>query len=1122
MSLPHSADSLQGTFGYHPLVADAHEFAARLPIGRALVVGDDVPDLTENASQLRVTHLADSALPSGIFWFGRGSGVDLLIVSDDGMPGASMMVEISDVDDDHDLAAAHQWHEALWSQATDVSKPLFSVGDDVLVRSSGQDSTVKARQFVAGIWLYDLRLDGRRQSLQESQLSFLPDDDDPTGWVAGGPQELDRFASTLTRAKLEGSLSDTVFSFRATRTLFRPYQFKPVIKLLQTGKSRLLIADEVGLGKTIEAGLIWTELEARRNADRVLVICPSNLVAKWRQEMDERFNFTLQELSGPALHEFAEKARTGRLPNRGAYIGSLEKLRTWEELQDISSVIPQFDLVIIDEAHYLRNTGTRSNALGALIGELTDNMVFLTATPLNLRSTDLFNLLDLLSPGEFGDPTALEEQLAPNGILHKIAESLNVAEVHAKQRVGLLESIGDLTFGRPLTGRPEFAMLRTLLASDDLTPSDIVAARRNIADLNALSAVLTRTRKVEVDEDKALRDPRQVEVIWDEVEAGFYNEFYEWCRERADRAGTHIGFSQQMPLRLASACLPAARDSVLNWTPARAAPVDEDDAKDVEPNASNSVPPHPALVAAAEQLGGRDSKAARLIPLVSELVANDRRALLFTFSRPTLEYLRKVLTPHARVAVLHGGVKHAVRRQIMSDFRLGKYDIVLANRVASEGLDFEFCAAVINYDLPWNPMEVEQRIGRIDRIGQVEEKIAVINFYNELTIDERIMLKVLQRIGLFERSIGALEPIVHSRLTDLTTAMLDFSLTAEQREAKADAATQAIEAQAAGLEDLAEASSLLLAADDVDVRGMEDDLLRTGRYVGQGELVHLLGDWCATAGARGVRIDAYGRTVTVRGNPAMAEHLRGVVARGRRTSDEVNELISMLQSEIEIVLLLDQELARTAGGSLLTSTHPLVVGALSVPGFTQTRYASARVSLPADDIAEGRYLLQLAIAEWGGVRPGREIWSEAVDYQGKTAPRAVSEALMANLASGTLTPTSDGLDAQTARDLVEVTSQLLRRRQVDMSSVKQQEATSLLASRRTSLQSLHQRKMASLDDKVATAKKRESARAVALFEAQRRVATERLHQNIAALDSQTDAGLRLIPLAVCQLEVTHG
>ena len=189
--------------------------------------------------------------------------------------------------------------------------------------------------------------------------------DDASTWVQGRPESTRRFAATLTRAKLDGHFTDTVFSFRATRTIFRPYQFKPVLKLLDTGTLRLLIADEVGLGKTIEAGLVWTEMEARRQADRVLVVCPSSLVAKWKREMEERFGFDCSSSSTtPGLADLLDRLETDRVPRRAAYICSIERLRMWEGIERATELGLQFDLSIVDEAHAFRNSDTRSYELG--------------------------------------------------------------------------------------------------------------------------------------------------------------------------------------------------------------------------------------------------------------------------------------------------------------------------------------------------------------------------------------------------------------------------------------------------------------------------------------------------------------------------------------------------------------------------------------------------------------------------------------------------------------------------------------------------------------------------------------------------------------------------------------
>jgi superfamily II DNA or RNA helicase len=1118
---PHDSQIVGSTFGYHPLHEDLSQVAGLATVGRILILGPDVPDIASETRGTRYLPTPQVQLPRGIYWFASQGVVDLLVVTEGAPSAPGEFLDRSLLSDTHALVNAAAWHDSLWNDALEVVPPSFDVGDEVIVVASGQDSVVRRRGFTSGSWLYEIRLEGRLQNLAENQLAPFPDDDDPLMWIAGPPAPVPRFAATLTRAKLEGSFTDTVFSFRATRTLFRPYQFKPVIKLLQTGKSRLLIADEVGLGKTIEAGLIWTELEARRSADRVLIVCPSNLVAKWRSEMDERFNFSLQELDGRAMADFEERARTGRLPRRGAYIGSLERLRRWEALEELTGVIPQFDLVVFDEAHQLRNVGNRSNAFGAVMSELADTMVFLSATPLNLRSEDLFNLLDLLSPGEFGDALALDEQLEPNAVLHQVTETLAHPDWTTQRRLALLDTVDDSVFGRLLDQRPEMEFLREILAVEPLTAGEIVRAKRYLADLNALSAVVTRTRKVEVDESKAIREPRLLEVAWSPAESHFYREYYKWCRARADAAGTPIGFAMQMPLRLASACLPAAGRAVLEWTPLDFDPIDED-SEPSRKTASALVAPHPELVKAAGELKGIDTKLEALVPNIKDLVEAGRQCLLFTFSRPTLEYLSQHLSGIARVAVLHGGVSKDARQRILSDFRQGAYDVVLANRVASEGLDFEFCSVVINYDLPWNPMEVEQRIGRIDRIGQVAEKVIVVNFYNDETIDQRILLKVLERIGVFERSIGALEPIIQSTLTDLEQTFFDFSLSDEQREAKALQVLEAVEAQSAGIEDLSSAASFLLVSNDVDVSGMEEELLRTGRYVGQTELTHLLDDWCQTAGAPGVKVAKNGRTMTLRGNDAMAQQLQGLVSRGHRSSLETQEFISMLQSELEINLILDQEVARTGGGNLLTATHPLVLTALSVPGFQNSRFSTIRVTSSESGPPAGRYLVQLGVAQWTGVRPGREIWGAAVSSDGQEAPAGVVDALLSQLASGGLmTGGSATSSLSTAENLMR-TTQLLGRRQISEAALRERESAALLASRRTSLTILHERKIQAIGSRIETASQRERSRVIPLFHAQRRRAEDKFRQTMTELELGKLPWLKFQPLAVCELEIGRG
>jgi SNF2 family DNA or RNA helicase len=581
--------------------------------------------------------------------------------------------------------------------------------------------------------------------------------------VRGEPAPAERFAATLTRAKLEKRFTDTVFSFRATRTIFRPYQFKPVLKLLNTGAHRLLIADEVGLGKTIEAGLLWTELDARKLADRVLVVSPSALVAKWQHEMRERFGFELTELTRHGLEDFKVRLEANRVPRRAAWICSVERLRAWTGLEDVARLGLQLDLVVVDEAHVFRNSDTKSHALGEFLSQWSDALVFLSATPVNLRNNDLFNLLELLVPGEFQDLADLQERIEPNRVLNRITASLLDTRVSNRQRRGWLADLAGSPFGRVIMMRSDFELLREILSRPALTPPDVVQVKRICAELSGLSAQITRTRKVEVHEDKAVREPRPVEVVWTQPEYDFYEAYLDWCRERATVKATPLNFSMQMPLRLAGSCLPEAASYVLGWS-ANATVRSEIDAVDEEPSAVQGPDAGPSawLRDLARALVDRgpdgDTKLQRFLDVVDDLVSQGKQGLVFTFSRRTLSYLERALRGRCRVAVLHGDVKPDARHRIMTDFRDGGYDIVVATKVASEGLDFEFCSVLVNYDLPWNPMEIEQRIGRLDRIGQREAKIIIRNFTTRGTIETDILARVLDRIGIFEHAIGALEP----------------------------------------------------------------------------------------------------------------------------------------------------------------------------------------------------------------------------------------------------------------------------------------------------------------------------------------------------------------------------
>lgn len=1109
MSLPDTR-TLATTRGYFPDPLQAEALLQTSIFDEVLTIGLPVSDADTTVRESRFVSNPEIQLPEGVYWFATTEPASALVVNHGSQPGAPVTEAPTDAAD-ASLDAALSWFDHLWETSKAVPRPRYPRDGEVLTQS-GQDGIVRQRRFTGHDWMYRVFVDGENRSYHESALDPRPLVDSAEAWVRESPSSAAAFAATLSRAKLQQAFTDTVFSFRATRTLFRPYQFKPVLKFLSSGSLRLLIADEVGLGKTIEAGLLWTELEARRQADRVLIVCPSSLAAKWRREMDERFGFELEELTMSGLADLREGLESGRVPQRKAYICTLERLRRWPNLEHVTTLNLHFDLVIVDEAHTMRNSGTKSHHLGEHLTQWASALVFLSATPVNLQSNDLYNLLDILVPGEFEDLQGLADRIAPNAALHKVTRSLLDPDVTSSQRLEWLDELKDLSFGEVLRRRPDFVLLRQLLALPQLTAEEVVQVKRIISEMHGLSAQLTRTRKVDVDEAKALREPRSIPVHWNQEEHAFYTAYLEWCVRRAQAKGQPLHFCMQMPLRLAGSCLPEAARSVLAWNENQEVADEVDSTQATRPSGPD-VPPDAKLLQLAAGVV-TDTKLAQLDVLVSDLLRQGRQALLFTFSRKTLARLEAHLSRTCRVGVLHGGVPKHARDPIMEAFRRREYDVVLATKVASEGLDFEFCSVLINYDLPWNPMEIEQRIGRIDRIGQVEDKIQIFNFSTPGTIETDILERVFARIKIFEEAIGDLEPIIAETWTEFESNLLDFTLTGEQRRQRTMEISAAIEEKRQALRDVDDAAPMLISSDGVDIEGLEGDLVASGRYVGQEELALLVSHWIESDGGKTERV---GPRLIVKGTDVHAGHLESLVRSRSQSAAEVVELQAQLRENREIYLCLDQEVARQTGETLLTATHPLVRAALTVPGHRQSRFASIRLD-SADGYDPGTYLVHLSVATWDGVRPSRQIWSRTVDLHTGNLTADLGDRVLAAVAAGRLAQggrTSLNLDVG-IRSAIAARDQMQIERNIDL----QQENSAFVDARRLGAQQAHERRMASHRQAKETllANRRQDS----LIRARDALIEREIRRHdefLADLDRRSGATLSTEDLAVCIVEV---
>ena len=690
---------------------------------------------------------------------------------------------------------------------------------------------------------------------------------DPTDLIRSG-----RFGrapdlrGAITLFRLSGKLANLIYSLNTTNTQFLPYQFKPVMQFLDSPSNGLLIADEVGLGKTIEAGLIWTELRARQDARRLLVVCPAMLREKWKKELSERFGVTAQVVDAADLLAHLQSVKQNP-QTTFALIVSMQGVRPpsrWDDddepsmsaaarlarfLKETELDDPLLDLVVIDEAHYLRNQTTKTHAFGALLRPVTLSMVMLSATPIQLKSTDLFNLLRLLDEDAFPYEESFDTVLRMNEPVVRLRDRVLSGQVDQEEFLSTIQEISDLAHYR------HSQQIKYFLESP---PDDLRLAspkgRSELGDmldkLNPLSKVVSRTLKRDVTEGRVQREALVIRAKMSKTEAAFYNAVTDKIRHYCSFVDASEGFMLTIPQRQISSSMAAACQGWLD----RIADLEEDEEilyeLDASPNEDGPslIKPKPTqnkpmgdllveLVRIAKEVGDvdtlrrSDSKFSELsISLKRYWAANPgKKVVLFAFYKNTLHYLAERLAEEGiGSVVVHGGMD---KQQALKNFEdPNGPNLLLSSEVASEGVDLQFSSLVINYDLPWNPAKIEQRIGRIDRIGQDAPKIFIWNFLYEDTVDDRVYSRLLERLNIFERALGSMEMILGDEIRTLSYELLSHRLSPEQEQAKIDKARVAIETVSRMQETLeAEASNLIAHGDFIQNKVKAAKEL--GRYI---------------------------------------------------------------------------------------------------------------------------------------------------------------------------------------------------------------------------------------------------------------------------------------------------
>lgn len=741
-----------------------------------------------------------------------------------------------------------------------ISVPRFEKGDQVQLRSARSKVGVVMRSpnLRGGAYWYRVRLHaGGLIVAHEADLTRFEADVSPDELLQRGAfGDKDDFLRLVTFHKLDTPLDNTLYSLQASRTAFYPHQYKPLLKFLDSPDHRLLIADEVGLGKTIEAGLVLIEQRARRALQRVLVVCPAALCAKWREEMWQRFDEEFKIIGGADFREQLDRlAQQGALPEARDII-SLPAVRNEETIEQLEANPLPLDLLIVDEAHHLRHRHTLSHRTVEALGRGAHAVLFLTATPIQLGEENLFNLFRLLDDSEFDDFEIFQDRLRANEPVveaQRLARAIPPLVEEIRNRIESLGMGERSSFFRdnPICKRIRRKLENPPNLAGEIGHSWAADLQRNLEELSLLSHVFSRTKKRDVFADASIRSAHVVPVALSPEERTFYDAVTEFVRDHApDDSGAIKYFAVMGAQRQAASCMPAARDRFTEratWSIEDEFDPEVDDLDDEVAMADrrSEVGITQKVVDAGRNLGDIDTKYEELRHLLARLDEEEegRKIILFAYYKATLHYLKDRLDRDGvRCELIHGGIKsdprHPDRDERGNRMRRFREDpnvrLLLSSEVGSEGLDFQFCHIIINYDLPWNPMRVEQRIGRVDRLGQESDRILIFNFTLNDTIEDRVLGRLYRRIGIFERTLGDLEAIIGEQIGRLTRDLLSRHLTSEEEAERIDRTARAIENRRRELERL-EAEADKLVSGDGYFQDQLDRIMRGGELLGAGE-----------------------------------------------------------------------------------------------------------------------------------------------------------------------------------------------------------------------------------------------------------------------------------------------
>lgn len=558
-----------------------------------------------------------------------------------------------------------------------------------------------------------------------------------------------RYVTLLSKIKNE--TAGGFLSSLASGIIPLPHQLHVLNRAMETNNIRYILADEVGLGKTIEAGMIIRELKSRGLVSRILVVCPTGLVTQWASEMQEKFHEKFQVIL-PSDYDTIRRLTDnddvyGQFDQVISPMDSIkpiekhagwseEKVEKYNEERIYSIINSGWDLIIIDEAHRVAGSSgeVARYKLGNLLAQASPYLLLLSATPHNGKTEPFLRLIRLLDADAFPNAKSIvREQVAPflirtekreaidnngnllfkNRITHLVTISWDERNNLQRELYEMVSSYVAKTYNKALRNRKKNMCLIFLL---------IIMQRMVTSSTAAIRQSLERRLNVLLEQRTCVGNLREEDLDELNIEDG------------VEDALEAISLDMELEIEELKQIISLAKQA---------------------------------------QFQNQDAKVEPLLNEIDAILSEDRtqKVIIFTEFVATQTYLQELLVNRGyTVTILNGGMSIDERNAAMQEFKTST-SIFISTDAGGEGLNLQFANIIINYDLPWNPMKIEQRCGRVDRIGQ-QRDVHIYNFIVGETVENRVREVLEEKLSVILKEMGVDK---YSDVLDSEVAECDFT-----------------------------------------------------------------------------------------------------------------------------------------------------------------------------------------------------------------------------------------------------------------------------------------------------------------------------------------------------------